>query len=358
METTGRTMAEAKDAALDQLGVDENDAEFEILEEPRSGLFGRTRGEARVRARVRPTRPRPKEEHGRRRPRRDKTERAGSPAKDEEAGSETRASVSASGGDRGPGPVEAQPRRRRSSRSGPASGVATDAELSAPAAPSAVADVVADKAAAGAGEEPGEGRPGGGGRRKRRRGSSDGGDSDTENGQPAETGYDPVRTGDGGMVDEEPKSLEQHGEAAREFLSGLLERLDLPAKIGVQILDEDILEVAVTGEDLGLLIGPRGTTLAALQELTRTVVQRQAPGSRTPRIMVDVAGYRQKRRIALERFAKQLAEEVLASHEQRVLEPMQAADRKVVHDTINGIDGVRTVSEGEDAYRHVVILPD
>src|SRR5687767_4435262 len=60
VETTGKTVEEAKDAALDQLGVDEQDAEFEVLEEPRAGLFGRTRGEARVRARVRPTQPRPK----------------------------------------------------------------------------------------------------------------------------------------------------------------------------------------------------------------------------------------------------------------------------------------------------------
>src|SRR5690606_40944820 len=60
VETTGKTVDEAKDLALDQLGVDEHDAEFEVLEEPRPGLFGRMRGEARVRARVRPTQPRPK----------------------------------------------------------------------------------------------------------------------------------------------------------------------------------------------------------------------------------------------------------------------------------------------------------
>src|SRR5436309_87013 len=67
VETTGRTLEEAKDAALDQLGVDEQDAEFEVLEEPKSGLFGRLRSEARVRARVRPTRPRPKDERRERR---------------------------------------------------------------------------------------------------------------------------------------------------------------------------------------------------------------------------------------------------------------------------------------------------
>ena len=66
VETTGRTVDEAKSAALDQLGVGEDDAEFEVMDEPRSGLFGRVRGEARVRARVRPSHPRPKTERKRR----------------------------------------------------------------------------------------------------------------------------------------------------------------------------------------------------------------------------------------------------------------------------------------------------
>src|SRR5438132_13342665 len=75
VETTGKTVDEAKEAALDQLGVHEDDAEFEIVEEPRTGLFGRTRGEARVRARVRPTSPRPKTERGNRRRRRPEARR-------------------------------------------------------------------------------------------------------------------------------------------------------------------------------------------------------------------------------------------------------------------------------------------
>jgi spoIIIJ-associated protein len=77
VETTGRTVAEAKDKALDQLGVDEVDAEFEVLEEPKTGLFGRLRSEARVRARVRPTRPRAKEDRrDKRRRQRDGGEKA------------------------------------------------------------------------------------------------------------------------------------------------------------------------------------------------------------------------------------------------------------------------------------------
>src|SRR5690349_6331576 len=77
VETTGKTVDEAKEAALDQLGVHDDDAEFEIVEEPRTGLFGRTWGEARVRARVRPTAPRPKTERGNRRRRRREQGRKG-----------------------------------------------------------------------------------------------------------------------------------------------------------------------------------------------------------------------------------------------------------------------------------------
>ena len=151
--------------------------------------------------------------------------------------------------------------------------------------------------------------------------------------------------------------MEQHGAVAREFLEGLLGKFSLEAQVDLHTIDDDTLEVAVTGGDLGLLIGPRGATLAAIQELTRTVVQRHAPGTRTPRVLVDVAGYRQKRRAALEKFTQQVASEVVASGQPRVLEPMQAADRKVVHDTANGIEGVRTSSEGEEPRRRVVISP-
>src|ERR1700736_5633542 len=84
VETTGRTIEEAKDTALDQLGVDEDDAEFEIVEEPRLGLFGRLRAEARVRARVRPTTPRPKEDRRDRRRRRMASDEAAAASTDAE----------------------------------------------------------------------------------------------------------------------------------------------------------------------------------------------------------------------------------------------------------------------------------
>ena len=110
------------------------------------------------------------------------------------------------------------------------------------------------------------------------------------------------------------------------------------------------------GDDLGLLVGPRGSTLAALQDITRAVVQRQCP-SRTDRILVDVAGYRERRSAALKRFSVQIAEEVLSSGQEKALEAMSPADRKAVHDAINEMTGVVTRSEGEDPNRYIVIAP-
>ena len=145
-------------------------------------------------------------------------------------------------------------------------------------------------------------------------------------------------------------------EVAESFLTGLLETFGAPFTIEQRELEDDLVELSVKGDDLGLLIGPRGQTLSAVQELTRTVVQRRSQG-RAGRIVLDIAGYRQARRAALERFATDVAGQVKTTGVARVLEPMPPADRKVVHDTINAIDGVTTTSEGEEPRRRVVIAP-
>ena len=111
----------------------------------------------------------------------------------------------------------------------------------------------------------------------------------------------------------------------------------------------------MTGDELGLLVGPRGTTLAAFQDITRTVVQAKFT-ARTDRILVDVAQYRERRVAALRRWIAGIADEVKTSGEERALEPMSPADRKVIHDAVNEIEGVETRSEGEDARRYVVLV--
>jgi spoIIIJ-associated protein len=152
-------------------------------------------------------------------------------------------------------------------------------------------------------------------------------------------------------------SLEEQGEMVQDFLDGLVEAFDVDGDLRTEEIDEEMLEVQIVGDDLGLLIGPKGQTLAAIQELARTVVQRRAEGNPRGRFRIDVGGYRERRREALARFATSVAEEVRSSGVQKALEPMNASDRKVVHDTINELDGVETTSEGEDPRRRVVILP-
>ena len=154
----------------------------------------------------------------------------------------------------------------------------------------------------------------------------------------------------------EGMTLEEQGEVGRAFLAGLLSEYGMEGSVECRLLDEETVEIAAMGTDLGILVGPRGTTLSALQDLTRAVVQRQCP-SRTDRILVDVAGYREKRSAALKRFSVQIAEEVMASGQEKALEAMSPADRKAVHDAINEMAGVVTRSEGEDPSRHIVIAP-
>jgi spoIIIJ-associated protein len=121
-------------------------------------------------------------------------------------------------------------------------------------------------------------------------------------------------------------------------------------------IEEDVLYLDVSGDQTEALVGPRGSIMDAVLELTRTVVQRKTFGA--PRMRLDIGGYTERRREALRIYAGKLAERVLEMQGEAMLEPMNAADRKVVHDTIAGIEGVRSFSEGEDPNRAVVVAPD
>ncbi len=147
------------------------------------------------------------------------------------------------------------------------------------------------------------------------------------------------------------------GEVAETFVRGLLDAFGSSYTVDRHELGEDTQEIAVEGDGLGLLIGPGGQTLAAVQELARTVVQRHAAGHHGW-VVVDVSGYRKLRRESLARFTQDVAGQVLESGVPRVLEAMPPADRKVIHDSANDIEGVTTSSEGEEPRRRVVISPD
>jgi len=279
VETTGKTVDEAMDRALAHLGVHRDDAEVEVLEEPKTNMFGRPKGEARVRARVRPSGPRPK----------------------------------------------------RSRRSGERSD--------------------RPRANAGRSERPrSEKKQGGESRQEKERAPRAAMATKTPRSEKSPVKEDSMAEG---------ITLAEQGAIAKEFLVGLLASMEISAEVSVKELDEDTVELSVNANpptELGVLVGPRGTTLQALQEVTRTVVQAKSP-SRTDRILVDVAQYRERRVAALGRFAKQVASEVTETGEERALEPMSAADRKAVHDALADDAQVVTRSEGEEPRRFVVVSP-
>ena len=265
VETTGKSIEEAKSVALDRLGVADEEAEFEILEEPKAGLFGRTRGEARVRARVKPRIPRAKVERRDRRPRKDDT-------------------PSAEGAPRAP--RAKQPRQQEKKMS----------------------------------------------------------DSSENNDRPRRE-----------RPEGPPADPTQVAAEAEKFLIGLAASLGATGETAVNIDGNDI-EVQLNGSDLGLLVGPRGSTLQAVQDITRVVSQRRM-GDHDTRLRIDIGGYRAKRKEALSRFVTQVADEVVASGSARALEAMPSPDRKIVHDALTGRTDIATHSEGEDPNRRVVISP-
>jgi spoIIIJ-associated protein len=144
-------------------------------------------------------------------------------------------------------------------------------------------------------------------------------------------------------------------DAAVAFVEGLSTSFGLNGSVDAVVEGSEI-EVRVSGDSLGLLIGPGGRTLLAIQDLARVAAQRRL-GDHDTRLRIDVAGYREKRRQALERFAATVADQVKESGIARSLDPMPSADRKVLHDALAEIDGVTSRSEGEDPNRRVVVVP-
>ena len=105
-------------------------------------------------------------------------------------------------------------------------------------------------------------------------------------------------------------TVEQQADIIADFVEGLVEAYGLDGDVSQAKIDDETIEVQIEGDDLGLLIGPKGQTLTAIQELSRTVVQRRASGTHHGRVRLDVSGYRQRRREALERFARSVADDV------------------------------------------------
>jgi spoIIIJ-associated protein len=155
--------------------------------------------------------------------------------------------------------------------------------------------------------------------------------------------------------DEEPdlSSLEEEGEIAADYIEGLLDIADLDGDIDMDV-EGDRAVVSVVGATLDELVGEDGEVLEALQELTRLAVHRKT-GFRA-RLMLDVGGFRARRRTELAELGRSVAEEVGRTGEPKKLRAMSPFERKIIHDAV-ALAGLRSESEGEEPNRRVVVFP-
>ena len=154
---------------------------------------------------------------------------------------------------------------------------------------------------------------------------------------------------------EDKPDIEEQGQVAKEFAEGLLDAFGVEGEVATRV-EDDILYIDINGDQTEALVGRKGAVVQAVHELTRTVIQRKTFGA--PRMRLDIAGYAARRREALKIYAGRLAETVKEDGREAMLEAMNAADRKVVHDAIAEIEGVRSYSEGEEPNRSVVVAPE
>ncbi len=281
VEIRAASLETAKEQALEHLGVDERDAEFEVLSEPKMGLFGRVKQEAHVRARVLPTPVRPKETrsrgHGNRRARNSRQSEAPRPrsaAREDDS-------------------------RRRSSSGADRHGVDRYKEKDAK-------NMTDDHRADNYREE---------------------------------------------------LSLAEQADLAESFVQGIAGTLGINLQFKRRDLENGIMRIEADGDGVGIMVGRRGATAQAIDELVRTVLQRSGGTIREGKIRIDLGGIRAKRAAALAAFTKKMADEAVETDSEIALEPMNRMDRKTVHDTIADLDDVESRSEGDDPYRRVVISP-
>ena len=299
LEVRATTVESAKEQALVHLGVDESDAEFEVLAEGRMGLFGRIKQEARVRARVLPTPVRPKDSRSR-------------GHNSRRSGSSRRSESSRAAGEAAPEPA-ARSRRKGS-----------------------------------AGSEPQQSASAGNGAR----------DKPQEEGLKARDTKASVK--DMTIDQNRGPSLLEQADLAETFVRGITESLGIVVTFKRHDLENGIMRIEANGDGVGILIGRRGGTAQAIDELVRTVLQRSGGTTREGKIRMDMGGVRARRASALAEFTRTVAEESIETRSEIALEPMNRMDRKIVHDVISAMSNVESRSEGEDPHRRVIIaaVPD
>ena len=148
---------------------------------------------------------------------------------------------------------------------------------------------------------------------------------------------------------------DEKAQAIRTFLSGLLSQMESNAQVKVYLPEKGRYRVILEGENLGALIGRRGETLDAIQQLTSYAVNRT--GGRV-RVQLDAEGYREKREQSLQNLARKVAGKVVKYRRSVTLEPMNAYERHVIHTALQDVPGVTTYSTGVDPNRRVIVAYD
>jgi spoIIIJ-associated protein len=177
-------------------------------------------------------------------------------------------------------------------------------------------------------------------------------------------GYEPARViascDDAGSAEEQPRSTRREGESddaaqLREIVDRITREIGVRCSIEVVESDEEI-RVTCEGGELGLLIGKHGQTIDAIQYLANAILFRGRYEERKP-VIVDAAGYRDRRQATLDALALRMAEQASATGQRVELEPMTAVERKIVHEKLKDDPEVETASEGTEPNRFVVIFP-
>ncbi len=141
---------------------------------------------------------------------------------------------------------------------------------------------------------------------------------------------------------------------AKDFIYNVLKAMSLDAKIDVKE-DDNVININIAGDKLGIMIGRRGETLDALQYLTNLAVNKNKENRK--KILIDIEGYRERREETLRKLAFKLADKVRQRGRSVMLEPMNSQERRIIHTALQGEADIITFSEGEEPYRKIIIAP-
>lgn len=322
VEVRGKTVDVAVAAAMQELSIaDREGVDVEVIQQPEKGFLGLGGKDAIVRVK-------PRSQGRNRKRRRGRGEGEGDRS--------VQSQGSRSSGDRSGGPRSGGP-RSGGSRSGEGG---QGGRGRSQAAPSAGPDQRSNRPPRSFGDDNRQRTPGRGGNDRYR-------DRESRDNQNRSAG--PPREREARVSTANPH---EQAPMVEEFLNGLVASFGLDGQVNVSVEDEVII-VTIDGEQTEALVGPRGSVMEAIHEITKTVLHRQADD--TARVRIDIAGYAERRRQALSIYAAHLIDQVLGEGGEIMLEPMSAADRKVIHDAVAEREGVRSYSEGEPPRRYVVI---